>query len=80
MYENGNDFLCDRITEDQLILKPKFAKGIEYTMNWWKDKAVKRYTKLYDERRIKPEVLFYVDAIGLTWEQMKERYLKEVGR
>ncbi len=80
MYENGNDFLCDRITEDRLVLKPKFAKGIEYTMNWWKDKAVKRYTKLYDEGRIKPEVLFYVDAIGLTWEQMKERYLKEVGR
>ena len=27
-----------------------------------------------------PEVLFYVNAIGMTWEQMKEHYLKEVGR
>ena len=36
--------------------------------------------KLYEEGKIKPEVLFYIDAIGLTWEQMKEKYLKEVGR
>jgi hypothetical protein len=80
MYENGNQFLCSKIEEKDLILKDKFAKGNEYTTNWWKDKAIKRYTKLHEEGRIKPEVLFYVDAIGMTWEQMKEHYLKEVGR
>jgi hypothetical protein len=80
MYENGNDFLCSKIEEKDLILKEKFAKGNEYTIKWWKDKAIKRYEKLYEEGKIKPEVLFYVDAIGMTWEGMKEKYLKEVGR
>jgi hypothetical protein len=49
-------------------------------VKWWKDKAIKRYEKLFDDGRIKPEVLFYVNAIGMTWEQMKDNYLKEVGR
>ena len=80
LYENGNDFLCSKIEEKDLVLKKKFAEGHEYTMKWWKDKAVKRYEKLYEEGKIKPEVLFYIDAIGLTWEQMKEKYLKELGR
>jgi hypothetical protein len=80
MYENGNEYLCSKIEEKDLILKDKFAKGNEYTIKWWKDKAIKRYEKLYEEGKIKPEVLFYVDAIGMTWEQMKQQYLKEVGR
>jgi Domain of unknown function (DUF4338) len=80
MYENGNEFLCSKIEETDLVLKDKFKQGNDYTMKWWKDKAIKRYEKLYEEGKIKPEVLFYIDAIGLTWEQMKEKYLKEVGR
>ena len=80
MYENGNEFLCSKIEEKDLILKEKFAKGNAYTVKWWKDKAIKRYEKLFEEGKIKPEVLFYVDAIGMTWEQMKNNYLKEVGR
>ena len=26
------------------------------------------------------EDLYYIDAIGISWEEMKKRYLKEVGR
>ena len=80
MYENGNDFLCNRIDEDKLILKPKFEQGVEYINKWWKKHAISRYTKLHDEGRLKPEHLFYIDAIGMSWEQMKENYLGEVGR
>ena len=80
MYENGNEFLQSKIEEKDLVLKEKFAKGNEYTVKWWKDKAIKRYEKLFEDGRIKPEVLFYVNAIGMTWEQMKDNYLKEVGR
>jgi hypothetical protein len=80
MYENGNDFLCSKIEEKDLILKDKFVKGNEYTINWWRDKAIKRYEKLYADGKIKPEVLFYVDAIAISWEDMKSKYLKEVGR
>jgi hypothetical protein len=80
MYENGNDFLCSKITEEQLIMKPKFIEGDEYTIRWWKDKAIKRYTTLYNDGRLKSEKLFYADIIGMTWEECKEKYLKEVGR
>ena len=80
MYENGNEYLCCKIEEKDLILKDKFKRGNEYTIKWWREKAIKRYEKLYEENKLKPEVLFYVNAIGMTWEQMKEAFLKEVGR
>jgi hypothetical protein len=80
MYENGNAFLCSKIDETKLKLNERFSKGDEYSIQWWKDKAVKRYTTLYNDNRIKPEILFYSDVIGMTWEQCKEKYLKEVGR
>ena len=80
MYENGNEFLRNEITEDQLVMKDKFKQGNEYIQKWWKKHAISRYTKLYDEGRIKPEHLFYIDAIGMSWEEMKEKYLGEVGR
>lgn len=79
-YENGNEFLKGEIEEDKLVMKDKFVKGDEYTINWWKPKAIRRYTTLFDEGRIKPEALFYVDIIGMSWEKAKETYLKEVGR
>ena len=80
MYENSNEFLRNEITEDQLIMKDKFVDSDEYTMKWWKPKAIKRYEKLHEEGRIKPESLFYLDIIGMSWEDCKEKYLKEVGR
>jgi hypothetical protein len=80
MYENGCEYLRNEITEDKLILKDKFKQGTEYINKWWKKHAISRYTKLHDERRIKPEHLFYIDAIGISWEEMKAKYLAEVGR
>ena len=80
MYDNGNEFLRNEIDESQLKLKKKFEDGDEYTMNWWKPKAIRRYEKLFDEGRIKPEPLFYLDIIGMSWEDAKKKYLKEVGR
>ena len=80
MYENGAEFLRKEIDEDKLILKPKFEQGVDYINKWWKKHAISRYTKLHEEGRLKPEHLFYIDAIGMSWEQMKENYLGEVGR
>ena len=80
MYENGREYLRNEITEDKLILKDKFKQGTEYINKWWKKHAISRYTKLHDEGRIKPEHLFYIDAIGISWEEMKAKYLAEVGR
>jgi len=80
MYDNGNEFLRNEIDESQLKMKKKFEDGDEYTMKWWKKKAIKRYAKLFDGGRIKPEPLFYLDIIGMSWEDAKKKYLKEVGR
>ena len=80
MYENGNEFLRGEIGEDELKLKLKFEEDIPYTKKWWAKKAVKRYESLHKQNRIKPETLFYWDAIDISWEDMKANYLKEVGR
>lgn len=80
LYDNGNEFLRNEIDESELKLKKKFQEGDDYTMRWWKKKAIKRYSKLHEEGRIKPEPLFYLDIIGMSWEDAKKKYLKEVGR
>jgi hypothetical protein len=80
MYENGREFLCKQIEEDELVLKLKFEQGIDYINKWWKKHAISRYSKLHDEGRIKPEHLFYIEGIGMGWDEFKAKYLKEVGR
>jgi hypothetical protein len=80
MYENGLEFLRGEIDDSDLILKKKFVGDFEYTYRWWKKKAVRRYTKLYNEGRLKPEKLFYSKMLGMTWYQARKEYLSEVGR
>ena len=80
MYENGKEFLRGEIEEKDLKMKQKYIDDSDYIMKWWKPKAIKRYTKLFDEGKLKPEKLFYGDIVGKTWEETKEMYLSEVGR
>ena len=80
IYENGNDYLCGKIEVKDLKMKDKFIEGDDYTIRWWKDKAIKRYTTLHTEGRLKDETLFYSNIIGMTWNDCKEKYLKDVGR
>ena len=80
MYDNGLEYLRNEIEDKDLIMKPKFENDIDYIMNWWKPKAIRRYVKLYEDNRIKPEVLFYGNIVGKTWEETKEQYIGEVGR
>ena len=80
MYDNGLEYLRNEIEDKDLRMKPKFENDIDYIMNWWKPKAIRRYVKLYDNDKLKPEVLFYGDIVGKTWEETKEQYIGEVGR
>ena len=34
-------------------MKPKFVNDLDYIMNWWKPKAIRRYTKLFDNKKNK---------------------------
>ena len=80
MYENGKLFLINEIDEKDLVMKKKYVEDMDYINNWWKPKAIRRYSKLLDENKIKPEKLFYADVLNTTWEETKTKYLGEVGR
>jgi len=80
MYENGLEYLRNEITDKDLVMKQKYVLDYDRINSWWKPKAIRRYTTLFNDNRIKPETLFYGDIMGMTWEEAKEKYLGEVGR
>ena len=73
-------FLPNEIDDSELVMKKKFVEDYDYIDRWWKKKAIKRYTKLLEQDRIKDETLFYNDMFNMTWEEAREKYLGEVGR
>ena len=80
MYDNGLEYLRNEISDEDLVMKKKFVEDYDYINNWWKKKAIKRYTKLLEQGRIKDDTLFYNDMFDMTWEEAKEKYLTDVGR
>ena len=80
MYDNGLEYLRNEIDDSELVMKKKFVEDYEYINRWWKKKAIKRYTKLLEQDRIKDETLFYNDMFNMTWEEAREKYLTDVGR
>ena len=61
-------------------MKQKYTEDYNRINTWWKKKAVKRYTTLFNDNRIKPEILFYGDVVDMSWEECKNKYISEVGR
>ena len=59
IYENGREFLCDEISEDDLIVNDRFKDDV---LDWWIPKAIKRYSKLHDEDRLDENSLWYDDS------------------
>ena len=80
MYENGLEYLRNEIEDKDLVMKQKYVLDYDRINSWWKPKAIRRYTTLFNDNRIKPETLFYGDVVGMTWKQCKEKYISEVGR
>jgi hypothetical protein len=80
LYENTREYLQQKITEKDLIPLQKLNGDVDTVVSWWKKKATERYIKLHDEGRLKPEVLYYNDLVGKSWETVKKEYLDEVGR
>ena len=80
IYDNTRPFLRGEIKEDELVLKKRLDNDVESIVSWWQKKSLKRYFKLHEQNRLKPEMLFYADMIGKSWEEAKEKYLGEVGR
>jgi hypothetical protein len=80
IYDNTRPFLRGEIKEDELVLKKRLENDVDGIKNWWMKKGLKRYFKLHEQKRLKPEMLFYADLIGASWDKTKEKYLGEVGR
>jgi hypothetical protein len=79
-YENTKDFLCDKISENDLVLKPRFQGDIGAIMDWWRPRAIKRYLKLKEENRLKKFSPFYNDMDRMDYQTAKEKYFGDVGR
>jgi len=79
-YENTKEFLCNKITEDKLIMKPLFKGDINEIVFWWKPKAIERYKKLKSENRLNPNKLFYNVMTEMGYEEAKSKFFGDVGK
>ena len=59
MYDNSFEYLRNEIKSDELILSEKMNN--EYLIDWWKTKAIKRYSRLHKNNQLKEQVLWYED-------------------
>ena len=80
LYENTREYLRKEISDDKLVLSSRLTNDVQDVMLWWKEKAIKRYTNLYDNNRLNGETLYYRKMIQMSWDEAKQTYLGEVGR
>ena len=78
LYDNTKEFLTRKT---DVLGKPLFDNSTKALSDLWKERyAANRIKNMLENKTYNTDVLFYDDMIGLTWEQAKEKYLKEVGR
>ena len=77
-FENTREFLCNKISENDLIVKPN--SSYDDKIKWWKAKAINRYLNLKKDNRLKPDVLYYNEIINMTYDEAKHKFFGEVGR
>ena len=80
LYENTREYLRGEIAESELVGSKKLENDIDDVMDWWKPKAIRRYTNLLEQDRIKPEHLYYKEMIEMKWEEVQQKYMSQVGR
>jgi len=79
LYDNTREFLREEIPEDKLV--KSFESSVDALSELWRERyARKRIKSLIDQTRTNMETLYYDDLIHLSWEETKEKYLKQVGR
>lgn len=80
MYENTREFLLGTIQKSDLKLKSSLLRDVDDILDWWRPRAESRYRNLVDQNRINTDILFYSDAMFMDWQEMKSKYLADVGR
>jgi hypothetical protein len=59
----------------------KFDNSVKTLSELWKEKyASKRIENLDKNNKVSNDILFYEDLINNSWEEVKEKYINEVGR
>jgi hypothetical protein len=79
-YENTKGFLCNKVDENDLKMKPLYSGDKEEILKWWKPKAISRYQKLKSENKLSNEILYYNKMIGMSYDDAKNKFLSDVGR
>jgi hypothetical protein len=79
VYENGKEFLQGKIEEKDLKIKDQWSKD-ENIVEWWREKAIKRYIGLHEKGTLKPDILFYNTMAQMSYTEAKKNFFKEVGR
>lgn len=81
-YDNMKEYLRMEITENELIRRKDFKNDIPSLTEVWKEKyALKRVTNFQrDDREFNLDILFYDDLVTMSWEETREKYIKQVGR
>ena len=78
LYTKTNEFLRG---ESKEFGEPLFDNSMEALTELWKEKfAKKRLKNIIKNDKYDTRVLFYDDLMKLSWEETKEKYLKDVGR
>lgn len=80
LYENSKEFLCGKIEENDLKIKPLISGDVKSIVEWWRPKAIERYRKLYVENNVKTKVLYYDTMINMSYDDAKKEFFNEVGR
>ena len=76
IYENGKEFLQNKIREEDLKIKPLFDSDTDEIIKWWKPRAIKRYLKLKEENRLNNQVLYYRDMIDMSYDDAKRTFFE----
>jgi hypothetical protein len=79
LYDNTNDFLCGKIKEEELV--KSFDTSVEHLTSIWKNEYAKpRIKQLLKQNKVSGETLFYDSLTTMSWEEVKETFLGQVGR
>jgi hypothetical protein len=78
-YLNTKEFLQNKISEKDLILHPRMINDTKSIMDWWKPKAINRFSNLKESGKLKNNVLFYSDMCDMSYEESKAKYFSDVG-
>jgi len=57
-YKNTKDFLQCDASVDELLPSTKFHND-DWILDWWKTKAIKRYTNLHKSNKLQGDILWY---------------------